>query len=62
MSAQQPIPEAWEPVLLVLGRERTIKLINNGTSPEVAMAIIKARNNKLAYEKTSQHDSSTNVQ
>lgn len=47
MSKEEPIPEAWEPVLLVLGREKTIKLINNGTSLIVAKAISKVKKEDL---------------
>ena len=36
------IREDWLPVLKKLGRERTIGLIKNGTSLEVAKAMIKA--------------------
>ena len=33
----------WAPVYKALGRDRTIKLINNGTSLEVAKQMIKAK-------------------
>ena len=33
----------WVPVFKALGRERTVKLIKNGTSLEVATKMIKAK-------------------
>lgn len=33
----------WAPVYKALGRDRTIKLINNGTSLEVAKQMLKAK-------------------
>ena len=33
----------WVPVFKALGRERTVKLIENGTSLEVATQMIKAK-------------------
>lgn len=33
----------WVPVFKALGRERTVKLIENGTSLEVAKKMIKAK-------------------
>ena len=33
----------WVPVFKALGRERTVKLIENGTSLEVAKQMIKAK-------------------
>lgn len=35
----------WVPVFKALGRERTVKLIKNGTSLEVAKQMIKAKDN-----------------
>ena len=43
------IPDKWLPVMEVLGREKTEKLIVNGTSLEVAMQIIKYKN-KLKFD------------
>lgn len=36
--------KGWVPVFKALGRERTVKLIKNGTSLEVAKQMIKAKN------------------
>lgn len=41
------ILEDWLPVISKLGRERTIKLINNGTSLEVAKAMTKVKKEDL---------------
>ena len=35
--------KGWVPVFKALGRERTVKLIKNGTSLEVAKKMIKAK-------------------